>query len=93
MSAIVLAATARSSRWDWIVAGVGRPSLRVQDDTASRWVPKTPKSYRPVPVSDRAQEVLELASAKWGRTDYMRRRAESSVPHASRGAGVGANSW
>ena len=54
--------------WDWIVRGVGRPSIHVQPDPTTGWKPKTKHGVRPVPLSDRAQAALDDARQRWGST-------------------------
>ena len=60
------------ARWDWVVHGVGRPSIHVQGpDAVDGWQPKTKKSTRAVPLSDRAQELMTAAKERWPTGPYV----------------------
>ena len=58
-------------RWSWIVQGLDRPTLQVPafdevTEFSSKW-----HQARPIPLSARAQELLEEAAVRWGGDGFV----------------------
>lgn len=74
------------ARWNWLHSVVGSGAITIQPDPASKWTPKKGKT-RSVPLSERAEEVIAEARARfrsgddayifsaWGRNPVCMSRA------------------
>jgi len=58
-------------RWDWVVPGVKRPTLRVPALDSNTGFHTKGRRVRPVPLSEKAQKLLEDARARWGATGFV----------------------
>lgn len=58
------------ARRPWLHGTVGRKALRVADDPSQGWRPKWGRA-RAVPLSRRAEELLDEAEARWGSDGWI----------------------
>jgi integrase len=62
---------AANLHWSWIQRGIGRPSIRIPaKDPLTAWTCKG-KRARAIPLSERAQQFLAEAEARWGKDGYV----------------------
>jgi len=73
----------KNARWSWITSCQGRPCIRIQEDTETGFVPKSGRT-RIVPLSARAQAVLERAREVWGSEGYLFFDTKSAWPNLTR---------
>jgi integrase len=58
-------------RWDWIINGYGRPSLRVPASDLTTGFRTKGNRVRTIPLSAKAQAFLKEASEKWGNEGFV----------------------
>lgn len=58
-------------RWDWIVPGVKRPTLRVPTLAQDTSFQTKGRRVRPIPLSEKAQGFIEEARARWGAKGFV----------------------
>lgn len=59
-----------AARWAWIHGDVGRRAIKVVHDPATGFAPKW-GSERSIPLTDKAEEWLTKAAARWGREGFI----------------------
>ncbi len=76
------AGEAVAARWAWVQRGLGTPTLRIPatDPATPGWRSKGRK-VRVIPLSNPAQEFLELAAERWGRDGYILHDADQPIRH------------
>lgn len=57
------------ARWDWVVHGIGRPTLAVPAEDGD-WRTKGHRG-RGIPLSRRAQEAVDMARERWGDDGFL----------------------
>jgi len=65
------ASEATHLRWDWIMTGIGRPTLRVPAHDPITGFRAKGRRVRPIPLSARAQGFLKEAADKWGGDGFV----------------------
>jgi integrase/recombinase XerD len=65
------ASEAAHLRWDWVVKGIGRPSIKVPAQDASTGFRTKGRRVRAIPLSTRAQAFLTEAKERWGEDGFV----------------------
>ncbi len=73
----------KNARWSWITSCQGRTCIRIQEDAETGFIPKSGRT-RIVPLSARAQAVLERAREVWGSEGYIFFDTKSPWPNLTR---------
>lgn len=72
-----------SARWSWLQGSIGRPSIRIGHDPITGFTPKWGNA-RAVPLSKKAQEMLEAARRTWGETGFIFASERLASPNFAR---------